>query len=165
MHVEVNERNIDLYGLAQLTGNTREQMLSRAAEAAEKGYVLSCEVPDDQVLEHNVFDVYETEHVDPARLRGCHYQSNLLEGGGTADICVVHGKVSNHDLSLDPNAPCIQVDSEERSTLPSDPMVACVYNHLHDPLEGSVYICAVHGSPSKHDLERMPNAPCIVVDP
>src|SRR6478609_2276690 len=92
MHVEVNEANIDRYKLVELTGNSREMMLSRAAEAKESGHILSVEVPDDQVLEQNVFDVYKEEHVDPRRLEeGCHYEL-ALDGGDM--ICVVHGQPS-----------------------------------------------------------------------
>jgi len=63
MHVEINETNIDKFGLVKLTGNSREVLLSRAAEAAESGYLLSFNIPDD-LIHQNVFDIAESMEVD-----------------------------------------------------------------------------------------------------
>ncbi len=61
MDVEVNEENIDLFALVMMTGNSREEMLSRAAEASVNGYILSVNIPDDQ-LHQNVFDNYISQY-------------------------------------------------------------------------------------------------------
>ena len=67
MHVEVNERNIKMYELVALTGNSVEELLAAAARAAEEGYTLMCEVPelDEDLIHMNVFDTVEGEVVDP----------------------------------------------------------------------------------------------------
>lgn len=169
MQVEVNEANIDRFKLVELTGNTREFMLSKAADAAEEGYVLSCDVPDAQVLEQNVFDVYESEHVDPRRLNGCGYEKREDTVGGEHWVCIIHGKTSRHDVAADSHVPCLQVDPDikshpeamDSSFIPE----ACAYTKLDDPLEGTVYICAVHGKTSKHDISRVPSMPCLHIDP
>lgn len=66
MHVEVNEQNIVLYGLVQLTGNSAEELLQAAAEATESGYILSCDVPDiaEDLIELNVFESAGSEPAD-----------------------------------------------------------------------------------------------------
>ena len=171
MHVEVNEANIDLYQLVTLTGNSREFLLSEAANAAANGHVLSVNVPDDQVIEQNVFDVYESEHVDPRRLNGCGYEIIPDVDGEEHLVCVVHGKTSRRDILADPHAPCIQVDPDERPSseqlkdAANKTPTMCVYNRRDDPVNGVLYICAVHGRPSKHDISRVPSMPCLSVDP
>jgi hypothetical protein len=171
MHVEVNEANIDRYQLVQLTGNSREDMLSAAADAATKGHVLSCNVPDDQVIEQNVFDVYEGEHVDPRRLNACGYEKREIEGGGEIWVCIIHGKSSRYDVSADSRLPCIQVDPEvkpdaaEFNKALRDLPKECSYLKVDDPSNGTTYVCGVHGQPSKHDVTRLPNLPCLAMDP
>lgn len=171
MQVEVNEANIDKFKLAELTGNTREFMLSAAADAAANGHILSCEVPDDQVLSHNVFDIYESEHVDPQRLNGCGYEKRMDEDDNEHWVCVVHGKTSRRDVLADPHAPCLQVDpnvvptkEEALEGLKQMPKT-CVYNKIQDPAKGTVHICAVHGKTSKYDINRLPNMPCLAIEP
>lgn len=56
MQVEVNDANITQFGLVELTGNTRELLMTRAREAEESGYVLSVEIPDT-LIHMNVFDM------------------------------------------------------------------------------------------------------------
>lgn len=170
MHVEVNEQNIDLYNLIELTGNSREEMLSRAAEAREQGHILSCDVPDNLVIKQNVFEVYESEHVDPKRLRGCGYEKREIAEGGEIWVCVMHGKSSRYDVSADSHLPCIQVDPEVqpdpeqfKEALKNLPKT-CVYNEIDHP-SGKIHICAVHGEPSKFDIDRLPNMPCQAIDP
>jgi hypothetical protein len=171
MHVELNETNIDKYNLVELTGNSREHMLNEAANAAAKGHILSVNVPDELVLEQNVFDVYESEHVDPRRLNHCGYEEREDEDGNKYMVCVLHNKTSRHDISKEPEAPCLQVDPEVK---PSDEEFAdalskvdktCAYNKIDDPETGTRYICAVHGRPSKYDISRLPNMSCLTVDP
>lgn len=171
MHVEINEKNIDRYNMAELTGNTREFLLSQAADAAASGTVLSCKVPDDQAAAFNVFEEFESEHVDPRRLRGCGYEEKEDVDGNKHLVCVLHGKTSHHDLKADPHAPCLQVDPVARPTQEqlNEGLKAltktCVYNKLEDPVEGTVYLCAVHGQPSKYDVTRLPNMPCLLIEP
>jgi len=89
MHVEVNEQNIVLYGLVQLTGNTAEDLLQNAEEAKKNGYVLSCDVPlADDLVESNVFEAAESEvsdEVDESR-------SHIIYGDD-----VVSGEVVDRD--------------------------------------------------------------------
>lgn len=177
MQVEVNEANIDRYNLVELTGNSREFMLSEAANASANGHILSVNVPDDLVLEHNVFDVYESEHVDPRRLQGCGYEERDSTDGAKYLVCVLHGKTSRHDLSVDPSAPCLLIDpdpeamkaaldqlSEQKISQPKVGSI-CTYEKKDDALDGTVYICKIHGKRSKYDVTRLPNMPCMMVDP
>lgn len=173
MQVEVNEANIDAFNLVERFGNTREFLLSQAADAATKGMVLSVDLPDELVLEQNVFQVYEGEHVDPRRLRGCGYEEREDTDGNKYMVCVMHGKTSRHDVVMDPWAPCIQIDpdtdlipeGEELEEVLDSMSKTCVYNKREDAINGTTYICAVHGRPSKHDISRLPNLPCLSVDP
>lgn len=74
MQVEVNEQNIILYGLVQLTGNSAEKMLQLRDEAAKEGLTLFCKVPDiaDDLVEMNVFETAGSEPAD----------ERLTHGGG-----------------------------------------------------------------------------------
>lgn len=65
MHVEVNEQNIILYGLVQLTGNSAEEMLLAARRAELDGYVLTCEVPDTDDININIFESAESTPAEP----------------------------------------------------------------------------------------------------
>lgn len=68
MHVEVNETNIAVYDLVKLTGNAREDLLSRAAEAEENGYTLYCEIPDPQgPIEVNAFQHFGSSPAPKAK--------------------------------------------------------------------------------------------------
>jgi len=83
MQVEVNEQNIVIYGLVQLTGNTAEEMLREAKEAEDKGYILTCQIPDigDELLNMNVFDAAGSEPADRSMKHGGEspYGSMLLD--------------------------------------------------------------------------------------
>lgn len=164
MHVEVNEANIDRFGLVEFTGNSREEMLSRAAEAAEAGHVLSVDVPDDRVLEQNVFDVYESESVDVRRLK-CHYEKLSNDGGKTYVVmCTLHNEMSQYDVEADPDKPCLVV--EPKNSEPQTDVRTCSYITTYNGLRGTVArTCFIHAKVSKHDLEANPDAPCIAVDP
>jgi hypothetical protein len=62
MQVEVNEQNIVLYGLVQLTGNSAEVLLRHAEQAKAEGYVLTCRIPDvEETIDMNVFESTESE--------------------------------------------------------------------------------------------------------
>lgn len=171
MHVELNETNIDKYKLVELTGNSREFLLNEAANAAVSGHIVSVNLPDDVVLEQNVFDVYESEHVDPRRLNHCGYEEREDTEGEKYMVCVLHNKTSRHDVLKEPEAACLQVDPEvkmsddEFKDALSKMDKTCVYNKIDDPETGTRYICAVHGRPSKYDISRLPNMPCLSVDP
>jgi hypothetical protein len=66
MQVEVNAQNIIIYGLVQLTGNSAEEMLKHAAEAAEAGYILTCRIPDvEETIDMNVFEAAGGEPSKP----------------------------------------------------------------------------------------------------
>lgn len=179
MHVELNEKNIDKYNLVELTGNTREFMLSQAADARVNGHTISVNVPDELVETENVFDVYESEVVDPARLRHCGYEEREDTEGGKHYICLLHGKTSRHNLDEHPTAPCLVMDpdpiqvldamKELTETKTSPPMgrlgSICTYAKSEDPIEGTMYVCKIHGRQSKHDISRIPNQPCLAADP
>jgi hypothetical protein len=61
MIVEVNEENIALFALDKLTGNSVGELLAAAGRAEEEGYVLTCRVKPEDVLEHNVFSSFDAE--------------------------------------------------------------------------------------------------------
>lgn len=67
MQIEINAQNIDDYGLDELTGNTKEVLLRRAAEAAAVGQTLWFKLPDHRTTQ-NVFDRFGSAPVDPADL-------------------------------------------------------------------------------------------------
>jgi hypothetical protein len=77
MNVEVNEQNIIKFGLVQLTGNSVEVLLTRAKEARESGYILTVELPDDQIPV-NVFDVAPGGRPSDADLRHREQASNPI---------------------------------------------------------------------------------------
>ena len=112
MDVEVNEENIDLFALVEFTGNSREVMLSRAAEARQNGYILSVKIPDDE-LHHNVFESYLSQTIDSQSNVGCRYEMLWAIDGSQTWMCIVHGQKSKHDAEVAPNAPCLQIDPEE----------------------------------------------------
>lgn len=61
MQIEVTAQNIDDYGLDELTGNTKEELLARASEAARSGQILHFKVPDAVASQQkmNVFDQFK----------------------------------------------------------------------------------------------------------
>jgi hypothetical protein len=161
MEVEVNEANIDLYDLVKMTGNSREFLLSKAAEAAEHGTVLSCRVPDDIVLEQNVFDVYKDEYVDPRRIEECRYEETI---DGRL-VCVFHNQPSKYDVDISSNKPCLMVEPIGIPKTEPFSGKACGYSQVHDPIQGTAYICLMHGQTSKYDIANNPGMPCKAVDP
>lgn len=178
MHVEITEKNIDKYKLDELSGETREFLLSQAAQARESGHTLSANVPDELVETENVFDIYDSEVVDPRRLQHCGYEDREDTEGKHYLICLLHGKTSRHDLSQNPSAPCLVVDPDPvevfeamREMTEKKPAFApkigsiCTYKKKDDAVDGSVYVCQIHGRQSKHDISRLPNQPCLSVDP
>jgi len=76
MQVEVNEQNIVLYGLVQLTGNSAETLLKHAAEAASQGYVLTCRIPDvEETIDMNVFEAAGSQPAEPRE----HKQNPMMD--------------------------------------------------------------------------------------
>ena len=63
MQIEVNEQNIVLYGLVQLTGNSTETLLMHAEQARQNGYVLTCRIPDieQDLIDMNVFEAVDSK--------------------------------------------------------------------------------------------------------
>jgi hypothetical protein len=69
MAVEVNETNIAIYELEKLTGNTKEVLLARAAEAEENGITLFCKIPNpDDPIHVNAFQHFGA--TDAPKVRG-----------------------------------------------------------------------------------------------
>ncbi len=108
MDVEVNEENIDLFALAKLTGNTREEMLSQAADAAEAGYILSVNIPDTE-LHHNVFENYVATVVGGQENVRCRYElkDTII---GQIWTCIIHMHASKHNVDEASDKPCLKID-------------------------------------------------------
>lgn len=112
--VEVNEENIDRFALVELTGNTREEMLSMAADAAVKGYVFSVKVPDE-LLHMNIFDAaveVETPVTDGlVHNDRCRYEKRIKKTKYREDeavyFCIIHNQETNGDPDEDPQTPCL----------------------------------------------------------
>jgi hypothetical protein len=65
MQIEVTAQNIEDYGLDTLSGNDKETLLKRAAEAAAVGQVLYFKIPDEKasIKRMNIFDQFPGEPV------------------------------------------------------------------------------------------------------
>jgi len=172
-NVEVNETNIDRYNMAERFGQSREELLSRAAEArqpqedAPDGFVLSVKIPKEETARFNVFENFRDEHIDASRITHCGYEQRELEEGGFVYVCLLHGKTSNHNVEENPTAPCIQVDPDVKPTDKQLDLLkgGCRYERRQDPIEGTIYECIIHGRQSKHDVTKGPKQPCLAVDP
>jgi hypothetical protein len=165
--VEINETNIDRYNMAERFNQSREELLSRAAEATEQGFAVSAKIPRAEVDKFNVFDTFGTDEViDPARIKHCGYEKRELEGGGEVYVCLVHGKTSEYNVEKRPHAPCIQVDPDLKPTKEQmDTVLGCRYETKQDPFQGTIQVCIIHDQQSKHDVTRIPNMPCLEIDP
>lgn len=174
--VEVNETNIDRYNMTERFSMTREELLNRAAEAAKpqddspEGFVLSVKIPKEEVARFNVFENFRDEHVDASRITHCGYEKRELEDGGFAYVCILHGKVSNHDVEAEPTAPCIQVDpnvkpTKEQVEAKMQEVMGCRYEGTLDGVRGTIYKCIIHDRESKHEVHSRSNAPCLAIDP
>ena len=174
--VEVNETNIDRYNMAERFNQSREELLSRAAEArtpqegAPDGFTLSVKIPKEEVARFNVFENFRDEHVDASRITHCGYEKRELEEGGFAWVCILHGKVSKRDVEADPTAPCIQVDPDVKPTRKQieetmQKELGCRYEGTLDGIRGTVYKCIIHDRESKYDVHDRSHLPCLAVDP
>lgn len=113
MQVEVNETNIDQFGLVQLTGNTREELLVRADEAATHGFVLSVTVPDDQLIEQNVFDYAQKVKPEDLPKPPCVYTLEKDRDGNRVALCVVHNSITKYSIDDISQIPGLQCDVAE----------------------------------------------------
>lgn len=109
MQVEVNEQNIILYGLAQLTGNSVETLMARAKEAENAGHILCVEVPDntgvDKIIRQNLFESAGSTPVPDDEIE---HESLLMDGyevgryrvtpTGVSIIDVVQGEVTDSHI-------------------------------------------------------------------
>lgn len=165
MQVEVNETNIDKFGLVALTENSRETLLSRAAEATEQGYVLSVNVPDDHLIELNIFDVVEGQPVEnPENLGQCRYANRWNnQAGESVMVCIVHDQPSKYTVvSGDSELPCLAVEPHTIPKFDQEAGNPCIYTTMSGSHE---LVCVVHGEPSKYDVRHQPGMPCKAVDP
>ena len=115
-NVEVNETNIDLFALTELTGNTREEMLNMAADAAAKGYVFSVKVPDE-LIHMNIFDAAVEEEPSPiadglTHNNRCRYEKRKVAIRYRNEeeerwYCLIHQQETNGDPEEDPQTPCM----------------------------------------------------------
>lgn len=65
MQIEVTAQNIEDYGLDHLSGNTKEDLLQAASEAARSGHTLYFKIPDAAASEsRNIFDMVQGDVVD-----------------------------------------------------------------------------------------------------
>lgn len=170
--VEVNETNIDRYNMAERFSQSREELLSLAAQARQPadgfpdGFVLSVKIPKAETSKFNVFENFRDEYVDAGRVTHCGYEQREVEGGGFAWVCVLHGKISAHDVEQEPTAPCIQADPQVKPTQKQiDEVLSCRYERKHDALKGTIDVCIIHNQESKHDISNYRGHPCLAVDP
>jgi hypothetical protein len=121
MHVEVNETNIAVFELVQMTGNSREVLLNAAAEAAKKGYILHCQIPDpEDPIEVNAFEHFESEKAPDVSdevntfSNRCRYELLRSEEGPMIWFCIIHhAKSKHHIVGEDSQAQCLFLDPRE----------------------------------------------------
>lgn len=115
-HIEVNEENIDRFALSELTGNSREEMLNMAADAAVKGYVFSVKVPDE-LIHMNIFDAAQEEKSPVADAlvpnNRCRYELRVVRekyrDDTTRYFCIIHNRETHGDPEQDPQVSCMAV--------------------------------------------------------
>ena len=124
MRVKVTLENILAYGLDTLTGNTRGDLLARAAQEAEEGNDMYVVIPDvvggdtEAPTERNVFEHFSKapdpegvghEQVSVDLTQVCSYK--LEESRGRKFyICRKHNALSKHAVTAESHAPCLIVD-------------------------------------------------------
>lgn len=165
MQVEVNETNIDKFGLVALTENSREELLSHAAEASTHGFALTVEVPDDHLIELNIFDVVEGQPVEnPENLGKCRYANRWNNKvGESVMVCIVHDQPSKYTVvSGDSTLPCLAVEPHSIPKFDKEAGSSCIYTNVAGSRE---LICVIHGEGSKYDVRHHPGMPCKKIDP
>lgn len=129
MRVRVTPVNIDAYDLVTVTGNTREDLLARAAEALVEGhgdfYVIIPDVlgGDTEIpTERNVFehydglpepDGYTHEQASIDLARACSYKLEFTSDGKSFYICQKHNTLSKHAVDATSHTPCLAIDPYE----------------------------------------------------
>ena len=133
MRVKVTLQNILEYGLDTITGNTRGDLLARAAAMEADGYEMFVNIPDveggdkEVPQERNIFKHYSSDLPDPEGnvhalnsfdLRDqlyvqnpCTYQRHVIvESRDVQWICSIHHLPSKHSVEEDSHAPCLAMD-------------------------------------------------------
>jgi len=132
MRVQVNLQNILDYSLDTLTGNTRQDLLARAAELERDGFDMFVNIPDaeggdtEAPEERNIFKhhaglpepgggSHEQTSIDLADQlyleNPCNYKRHvIIESGDIQWICKIHEMPSKHSIDKDSHAPCLTMD-------------------------------------------------------
>jgi hypothetical protein len=133
MRVLVTLSNILEYGLDTITGNTREDLLARAAEMEANGYEMFVNLPDimggeqEAPTERNVFDHFNSELPEPdgavhsqtalnltnypQPIVPCSYAYRyLVENNEHKWICLLHDSPSKHPIEPGSSEPCLVID-------------------------------------------------------
>jgi hypothetical protein len=132
LRVVITPQNIDEYGLDYITGNTREDLITEAAEMREKGYDMFVNIPDamggdkDAPTERNVFEYYTTGVPDSGEVThsqestnlidqtyiptSCNYRHIVIGNGELKWICNIHDVPSKHLINPGSHAPCLAID-------------------------------------------------------
>jgi hypothetical protein len=125
MRVQVTLENILAYGLDTLTGNTREDLLARAAQEEAEGNNMYVIIPDvaggdtEAPTERNIF-AHFSEMPDPDGRshdqvavdlsQACSYKLDWHEDGNSFFVCKKHNAVSKHSIDALSRAPCLAID-------------------------------------------------------
>lgn len=98
MEIDVTAQNIDDYGLDELTGNTKEELLRMASEAQLSGLDLKFKIPDAASSERrmNVFDSIKGQPVAPEDLE---HTGNPIEDWDGQEI-PLEAQVDMHQCDL-----------------------------------------------------------------
>lgn len=133
MRVKVTLDNILDYGLDAITGNSRADLLARAAEEEALGFEMYVNIPDvvggDTEIpeERNVFEhfgsdglpepdgaVHQQEAVNLSERayieKPCHYRVVTLIDNDSKWVCNVHNEPSKHSIVHGSHEPCLKVD-------------------------------------------------------
>jgi hypothetical protein len=132
MRVLVTLSNILEYGLDTITGNSREDLLARAAEMRAEGYELFVTLPDveggdkEAPTERNAFAHYGSDLPEPegpsheqsslnliaspTPFSQCLYAYHHFDSGEYKWICVPHNSPSKHNIEAGSNEPCLVMD-------------------------------------------------------
>jgi hypothetical protein len=124
VRVKVTPETIDKYGLDTITGNTREDLLTRVTELAEHDMELWLNIPDafggstEEPTERNTFEHFANDLPEPEGKAHEHDAFNLMEQalsespcgyrwefvptlGRNEWVCVIHHEISKHSIDTD----------------------------------------------------------------
>lgn len=132
MRVLVTLSNIIEYSLDTITGNTREDLLLRAAEMRDNGYDMFVNLPDvmggerEAPTERNVFEHFNDELPEPEGavhsqtalnltnhpwpVVPCSYAYRQIDNGEHKWVCLIHDVPSKHNIVEGSNEPCLVID-------------------------------------------------------